>query len=290
MATTKNEHIFGGVLNNSSLEIWKKAWSKETHETEFAQKRIKSAKSAKLTPIKIDKEDLYGYFQGSHGRYETFLDSCPCGDFIRNKLPCKHIYRLAIELGLMNENTESDKNAIPTPKKERVSLDEQIDIVESLSINAQFRLAQIAACVNSSTPTYSTVLDTEIIELLNSEIVIDTDPENHKINFGKKAEIIELLEREQIPYKKNDKVSVIKQICTENIPQKAKERFGEIICMSIPTKYSPQQIHFYLHRKFDTEEWYDENMRLHIERLLETELPNDNITEQLIKRGYYHKK
>jgi hypothetical protein len=116
---------------NRALGIWKEAWSEETHTTEYAQKRIKSAKSAKMTPIKIDTEDLYGYFQGSHGRYETFLDTCPCGDFIRSKLPCKHIYRLAIELGLMDEKAETNSNAIPTPRKEKATLDEEIDIVES---------------------------------------------------------------------------------------------------------------------------------------------------------------
>ena len=149
----------------TALETWKKAWSKETHETEYAQKRIKSAKSAKMTPIKIDTTDLYGYFQGSHGRYETFLDSCPCGDFIRNKLPCKHIYRLAMELGLLNEKAESNTNAIPTPKRERVSLDEEIDIVEGLSENAQYTLKDIASSINSANPTYTIWLDSTVEEL-----------------------------------------------------------------------------------------------------------------------------
>ena len=273
----------------TALETWKKAWSKETHETEYAQKRIKSAKSAKMTPIKIDTTDLYGYFQGSHGRYETFLDSCPCGDFIRNKLPCKHIYRLAMELGLLNEKAESNTNAIPTPKRERVSLDEEIDIVEGLSENAQYTLKDIASSINSANSTYTIWLDSTVEELINSGIIVDTQ-EEHLINFGKKPEIIELLEKENIPYKKSDKVSVLKQICTDNIPEKAKEKFGEIISISIPTIYSPQQIHYYLHRKFDCESFYDENMVLQEVRLLETELPIDSITDQLIKRGYYIKK
>lgn len=273
----------------STLEEWEKAWSKEIHQTEFAQKRIKSAKSAKMTPIKIDTKDLYGYFQGSHGRYETFLDSCSCGDFIRNRVPCKHIYRLAIELGLLGEKAENNTNAIPTPKKEKVSIDEEIDIVERLSENAQYILKDIASNVNSATPTYAIRFDSIIQELINSGIIIDTQ-EEHLIDFGKKSEIIELLETENIPYKKGDKVSVLKQICTDNIPEKAREKFGEIISVSIPTIYSPQQIHFYLHRKLDCESFYDENMVLQEVRLLETELPIDNITDQLIKRGYYNKK
>lgn len=185
--TTQNEktNIFSGVQR--ALDIWKKAWSAETHETEYAQKRIKSAKSAKMTPIKIDTEDLYGYFQGSHGRYETFLDNCPCGDFIRNRVPCKHIYRLAIELGLMEEKAESNINAVPTPKQEKVSIDEEIEIVESLSENAQYILKDIASSINTKNPTYTIRLDTVVEELINSGIIADTQ-EKHLIDFGKKPE------------------------------------------------------------------------------------------------------
>lgn len=33
--------------------------------------------------------------------YDTTLSSCTCGDFENRKLPCKHIYRLAVELGVI---------------------------------------------------------------------------------------------------------------------------------------------------------------------------------------------
>ncbi|GHV35241.1 hypothetical protein FACS18949_12800 [Clostridia bacterium] len=33
--------------------------------------------------------------------YKTTLNSCNCYDFQERKLPCKHIYRLAVELGLI---------------------------------------------------------------------------------------------------------------------------------------------------------------------------------------------
>ena len=189
----------------------------------------------------------------------------------------------------MVENTESNINAILIPKQKKVSIDEEIDIVESLSVNAQYVLKDIASSINTKNPTYTIRLDTVVEELINSEIIADTQ-EKHLIDFGKKPEIIELLETEHIPYKKSDKVSVLKQICTDNIPEKAKEKFGEIISVTIPTIYSPQRIHFYLHRKFDYESFYDENMVRNEVKLLDTELPIDNITDQLIKRGYYIKK
>lgn len=36
--------------------------------------------------------------------YETTLHECGCADFYENRKPCKHIYRLAVELGLLDKN------------------------------------------------------------------------------------------------------------------------------------------------------------------------------------------
>jgi hypothetical protein len=63
--------------------------------------------------------------------------------------------------------------------------------------------------------------------------------------------------------------------------------------VTMPAQYTPRHIHFYLHRKYDSESYYDiENnvMVFKDEKLLATTLPDDNITDQLIKRGYYTRK
>lgn len=280
------------MSNSKAKEIWEKAWKPETHTTDYALKRIKSATSAKLTPIKIGTEDFYGYFQGSSGKYETFLDYCPCGDFRRSKLPCKHIYRLAIELGLLNIDVDHDINSVVTPKKERFSLDDTIDIVESLSADAQHRLLNIASIIRSTTPTCLVTLDSDIIELIDSGIIIYADDyPKYEICFGKKSEIIELLDSENIPYDKKAKKQVLEEICIEKISEKAAEKFGKMYYISIPTKFSSVKIHYYLHRKYDSEIFFDENMcALNSLPLLDTELPDDDVTNQLIKRGYYSKK
>lgn len=260
--------------DKKATEIWEKTWTPETHTTDYALKRIKSANSAKLTPIKIDSTDYYGYFQGQHGRYETFLDYCPCGDFHRSKLPCKHIYRLAIEFDLIdNTNVENNINAVLTPKKERATLDETINLVESLSENAQHELLHIAANIRSTTPTYKTYLNTNTLELINSGIIVDAYPGKYEINIERKrkSEIMELLDNENILYDKKLKKSILQEICIEQIPDKAVEKFGKYIFVSIPTKYKPLKIHYYLHRKYGYLGC----------------LPDDDITDQLIKRGYY---
>lgn len=279
------------MAKEKPIEIWENAWEPEVHTTDYAKKRIQSAQSAKLTPIKINAEDCYGYFQGGHGRYETFLDFCPCGDFRRSKKPCKHIYRLAIELGLMNIEVKQNVHAICTPKNERTSLDETIDIIENLSEHAQQELLSIAANIRSTSPTYSIKPNSHIIELLQSGILIDTNPGNYTIDFSKrrKDEIIELLDSENIEYDKKAKKSELQKICIEQIAEKASETFGKIICVSIPTKFSSQKIHYYLHRKYEVTFYIDENMQDFQIPLLKTFLPDDDVTNQLIKRGYYQR-
>ena len=265
------------MTDSKTIKIWEDTWSEETHTTDYATKRIKSAKSAKLTPLKIDVTDCYGYFQGNHGRYETFLDYCPCGDFHRSKLPCKHIYRLAIELGLMDIAVANDANAIPTPNNERVSFDSTIDIVESLSVNAQHELLRIASNVRSNNPLCSVNFDECIIELLNSGIIIEPNPQEYSIKFQNKSDITEFLDSENIPYDKKAKKNELQKICIELLPEKTVEKFGKYIYISIPTIFSAQKIHYYLHRKYENKFYY-------------TDLPNDDVTNQLIKRGYYSPK
>lgn len=273
------------MSSKQPLELWAKMWAPEIHTTEYALKRIKSAKSAKLTPIKIDTTDFYGYFQGYSGRYETFLDYCPCGDFRRSKLPCKHIYRLAIELKIIDETADSDAFSVVTPKNERISLNKTIDILENLSEEAQRELLKLSVNIQRTTPEHPVYCSPAVSELLNAGIIIDADTQKREINFGTKIEISELLDKENIKYDKKAKKSTLEEICNTYIEKKAIERFGYNIYVSISKEFNPRDIHNYLHRKYDFELWNDEDGKPI--PLLETILPDDNITEQLRKRGYY---
>ena len=68
------------------------------------------------------------------------------------------------------------------------------------------------------------------------------------------------------------------------------ERDATIVFVSIPTKFSPTKIHYYLHRKYDSVSYLDAGEDEYGLPLLQTFLPNDDVTEQLIKRGYYMRK
>lgn len=90
-------------------------------ETPDIQKRLKSASGVKLTPLELDRENMSGVFSGSGGIYHTRLNYCQCTDYgIQQKkgknIPCKHILRLAMELGLIDVPFESDATKINAPK------------------------------------------------------------------------------------------------------------------------------------------------------------------------------
>jgi len=275
-------------MNEKALEKWTTSWGPDTHTTEHANKRITSAKSAKLTPIKIDSEDFFGYFKGSHGRYETWLDSCNCVDFIRFKLPCKHIYRLAIELGVLNEKADTDIKMIPQTKDEKTGLSETIDIVEMLSQDAQKELCKIAYNTTDKEPIVTVKADAIIEELLRSGILAeDGSGIQEKITFGKKDELIKFLTAHDIKFSKSARKQVLEDICLSNIPEQTKKHFGVIYIYKvfIPNRFSRRNIHYYLHRKYDYFEYFDDDFKLI--PLLETSLPEDKVTDELIKRGFY---
>lgn len=78
-------------------------WDNNIHELPEQKKRFKSSLTSKLIPISVDKYAQTGQFNGSGKEpYNTTLKNCDCFDFKRRKMPCKHIYRLAIELGLID--------------------------------------------------------------------------------------------------------------------------------------------------------------------------------------------
>ncbi|MBE6537971.1 MAG: hypothetical protein E7671_00710 [Ruminococcaceae bacterium] len=87
------------------------------HDLPAQQKRIENAKSAKNTPLDISTEGKSGKFSGSHGTYYAALEYCDCFDFKSRKLPCKHMYRLAMELGEFEGNVESDLKQVNQPSK-----------------------------------------------------------------------------------------------------------------------------------------------------------------------------
>lgn len=88
-------------------KFWNNA---ELHNDEEQIFRQLKARSNKCRPLSISKDEQKGIFPGAdRSIYETALDNCTCKDFGFRKLPCKHMYRLAHELGLFRLDKISTK-------------------------------------------------------------------------------------------------------------------------------------------------------------------------------------
>lgn len=73
-------------------------WRGIEHSADEQMKR--QQRSTETNPLFIDKNAGKGLFKGTHGeRYRVSLLHCECYDFRRHRRPCKHMYRLAAELG-----------------------------------------------------------------------------------------------------------------------------------------------------------------------------------------------
>lgn len=74
-------------------------------------RRAKSALDGELTPLSLDVEGGNASFAGSSEVYWADLHQCTCMDFNINQTrsaPCKHMARLAMELGLLPSDGKID--------------------------------------------------------------------------------------------------------------------------------------------------------------------------------------
>lgn len=278
-------------MNSKALEIWERSWSSDLHRDEYAKKRIASARSAKLTPVKVDENDLYAYFQGGHGRYETFLDTCPCGDFQRSKRPCKHIYRLAMELGLLDIPFLSDKDQILAPRAEKMDLGEAVDLIENLPEEQQALLLDIAAACDS--PEHRAVVEEgpELAGLLESGLIVYCSGNNGIIKYGSVTVLKSILSERGLSFDPKMKAAELKAFCSENYFKELSEVYPIYRAVMVPANISSRQVHYYLHRKYGFEYYYDPDSDTELcVPLLDTCLPEDAVTAQLIRKGYYKPK
>lgn len=78
--------------------------------------------------------------------YDVSLESCTCGNFIGTKKPCKHMYRLASELGLIEELPKTDRAAAKAFKE---SIPSEIKRFEELYFSGAISAEKYAAIVKA---------------------------------------------------------------------------------------------------------------------------------------------
>ena len=208
-------------------------WADVDHKDPEQLKRQESACSKKLTPISIDEELQIGVFEGSSKDYTVTLDKCQCADFGRRKLPCKHIYRLAHELGVFDLGIGTQtkvsvgllKRDVPYTVDqiiEKVPEGEAIALIDFLKTNWN------ECRINPDVPI-KTLLELEIFKE-----AVDT-PES-VIRFYLIDEIKEMLKSRDLPVPKArtwDKITPI-----------AIEQVGDLMLLDLPKKTSSKLYKF----------------------------------------------
>ena len=109
------------------------AWPYEIHAEE---KQIARQGQAMHYPFEVivDRESQTGRFSSvvAEGMYyHTTLDSCDCELHQDTGMPCKHIYRLAVELGvikIINRKPVYDKEQVAARKARNVAIKQSDDI------------------------------------------------------------------------------------------------------------------------------------------------------------------
>lgn len=79
-------------------------WADDCHNSLEQIKRLSAAQKIPAAKIAVDSEKRTAVIAGSGSSpYQVTLDACTCPDFnVRRQAPCKHIYRLALELNLLD--------------------------------------------------------------------------------------------------------------------------------------------------------------------------------------------
>lgn len=104
-------------------------------------------RAAKVNLIAIDPIACTAQAEGSDGHiYEVSLDHCTCGSFLSSHKPCKHMYRLALDLNLIDDLPKTNRDAAKAFKK---TIPDEIKRYEDLYFNGAISTSQYVAIVKA---------------------------------------------------------------------------------------------------------------------------------------------
>lgn len=154
-------------------------------------KRLASAREAACTPAAVDKAAQKAIFEGHWGKYETYPDFCTCPDFSRRQQPCKHIYRLCMELGLFNISFRSYTHGGYSWKK-------AIEVVEALPEDVQKEFCDHFRASCASPAPYRRKKTPELEALITNGLLVEY-PERETAKF-KEVRLIEdfMVDRQKV--------------------------------------------------------------------------------------------
>ena len=137
--------------------------------------KLDKAPKADLTPLEFDAEAGYAEFSSRHGYYRTTLSSCysgdkPCG----GGYPCKHMYRLAMMLGLIPGECKNDLSKIRY-QRFGIPLDEAVARVESVSLDSQDFLLKNLSYLRNNPLDSKRIPSAVLSELESAKLLVRID-------------------------------------------------------------------------------------------------------------------
>ncbi|MCM1492596.1 MAG: SWIM zinc finger family protein [Muribaculaceae bacterium] len=154
-------------------------WKGDIHDDYEQVKRIESAQSKKMRTsiISVDREAGVMHIQGSSlNPYVTTLNECTCIDYSFRYLPCKHIYALAFELGLMDDLPEYDKKKSTFDPKYEVEKYRQLHQDGQISVDTYAKIcAAFNATKGKDNPNYDSRPEIDRYKKLYQEGQISAD-------------------------------------------------------------------------------------------------------------------
>lgn len=228
----------------------------DIHNEPDQLKRQKSAMSSKCTPTEIDHINQTGIFKGSgKNPYTTTLNSCTCRDYFVRRLPCKHMYRLAMELGLFEGDFKTNINDIPKSQPtSNFTISDAIKVIDTLNFDEQSLLFNILytmkyrnhseyAAVYKNNPPLKKLLEIHMVEVSNDTTTLLNSYSRNELN----KKIIQL--DENIEFKKNMKLDNLIQWIMDTIPEKIPNICNDKLTVIICDDYYKLKHKMYLYLK-----------------------------------------
>lgn len=280
----------------------------DIHALPQQQQRIASAKKAACTPVSLNASKYEGTFSGEHGIYSTTLRECQCMDFFYRRLPCKHMYRLAMECGVFDGGElESDVKAIVKPgsaaKRKLQAFREIVAVLETYDEDVQNIIREMIGHYDERNlyPCDNIIPFGDAIRRGYIEVVKD---DKKAIQLHTQKYTIEKLEESGFVFpedlKKTKKARYEWCLSHPDIVGNIVYADFAFLYISGPLKISEKRIYTYLQRKFSDkvlrlrggkeyripfESEYSISVIGDGKAVLHTEFPHDEITEALDQYG-----
>lgn len=113
------------------------SWEEDIHLEKKQVSKQKKAVTSECKPIKIDNDTCSGLFSSTNVDmfYNTTLVNCSCMNYARERYPCKHMYRLSYELGIVIP---------PSPLKDGFKKQEALKLFEGVDGKASHLFKEIS--------------------------------------------------------------------------------------------------------------------------------------------------